>query len=196
MRRPIPKSDLSVSPHITLLIYLLIQDFEWKYIFIQLSIIITLLFTTKKHVSRLLLPTFIFGYLLSNHRFHDTILIILYVYKYQEHNIEIIYSTIVVLSMCKYFLLSIYHKNILFTIVQLLSIVSCISYHDMLKKIKLDPTFFSSHSMKSFRQISLLFEKEKKLLNKSEVCSILNLAWHICSACYLYSLYSEDAYKM
>lgn len=196
MRRTIPKSDLSDFPHIVLLTYILLQDYDWKYIFIQMSIIVTILFTNKDHPSRLLLPTFIFGYLLSNYRFYDSLLTILYVYKYQEHHIQIIYSTISILSICKYILMSIYHRNMFLTVGQVILIMCCISYQEILTKIKVDPDFFRSREIKTFRKMSISFSKEKKLLTKSELCTLLNLCWHSCSACYLLCLYLEDSYKM
>lgn len=151
------------------------------------------LFTNKDHPSRLLLPTFIFGYLLSNYRFYDSLLTILYVYKYQEHHIQIIYSTISVLSICKYILMSIYHRNMFLTVGQVILIMCCISYQEMLTKIKVDPDFFRSREIKTFRKMSISFSKEKKLLTKSELCTLLNLCWHSCSACYLLCLYLEDS---
>lgn len=140
-------NNATYIPYFVLQSYMLVYDYSWEHIIIMFLIIASQL-QREEHPSRILVATFVFGYMMcmdTSYRLYDVVIAILYVYKYAPRHITMVYGTICVISMIKSLTLSLFNMHVYVLITKIVCILCCIEYNRLLEIMKNDPSQSSNN---------------------------------------------------
>lgn len=156
---------------------MLVYDYSWNNILLLFLIIFTNIFyRDNNHPSRIIVSTFVLGYLLCPNRVYDIIATILYIFKYSPRHITMIYGTITIMSIMKSIILSMWNMQIYIVIWKTVCILCCLEYNRVLEILNIDPSCNNED----------VIRYKKIMYNNDDIYNMLSFAWHLCASCYLF----------